>query len=192
MVQTHRTSLNPLFVRGTWCWIWQRLLNRPWRWNVLCKGTNWRWHRTAVALTVQPDSLVEVSCHDDSRALLVSECTSSAQSFYSPFLRIEFRSNFKVRYVDTSNADAIEHLPYRVLPPGTVKMLWVQSGMKCSWLDLYSLWVLPTRCLDFYPAMIEVCSLLETVEDQMEQSHGLCSDQRSACLRRLFTVQDRI
>ena len=38
------------------------------------------------------------------------------------------------RYVDTSSGQLTSHLPYRVLPPGSVKMLWVQSGGKCSHL----------------------------------------------------------
>lgn len=39
-----------------------------------------------------------------------------------------------LRYVDTSSGESIAHLPYRVLPPGSVRMLWVQFGSKCSYL----------------------------------------------------------
>lgn len=38
-----------------------------------------------------------------------------------------------VRLVETNHADFLEHLPFRKLPPGNLKMLWVQFGQKCSY-----------------------------------------------------------
>ena len=92
----------------------------------LCWGTYRGWYRIETALPLQPDALGKAMefeknfwpnvSHRDQHFLLWAHKIGVA------------------RYVDTSSGQFTSHLPYRVLPPGSVKMLWVQSGGKCSYL----------------------------------------------------------
>lgn len=90
------------------------------------------------------------------------------------------------RYVDSNHGRNIDALPTRVLPPGTIKMLWIQMGqthrisqLECHRVESVISWTLHVLELS------EVPDVLACIP-KMEKHHQVPKSKLTRSLRRLL------